>query len=190
VPDRRAELLAEERRLFYVAVTRARERLVVTAVAGGEGDDRPSRFVEELGVGLPETVTAVGRPLTGAGLVAELRHVAATSADPALREAACRRLAAAAGPASDDVPHVASAHPDRWWGLAPLSDDAPLVGARRDGARVAVEGRGLRHLLAALVPGERASGSPAPPARRRWSGRWCTPWPSSAAAPTRWTRQR
>jgi superfamily I DNA/RNA helicase/RecB family exonuclease len=142
VPDRRAELLAEERRLFYVAVTRARERLVVTAVQGGEGEDRPSRFVEELGVGLPEAVTAVGRPLTGAGLVAELRHVAATSPDARLREAACRRLALAAGLPADDpqhdgpqhddphvsVPHVPAAHPDRWWGLAPLSDDAALVG--------------------------------------------------------------
>jgi len=27
-----------------------------------------------------------------------------------------------------DVPHVAAASPDRWWGLAALSDDAPLVG--------------------------------------------------------------
>ena len=133
--DRRAELLAEERRLFYVAVTRARDRLVVTAVAGGE-EDRPSRFVEELGVGVPDRVSAVGRPLTGSGLVAELRHVAATSDDPALREAACRRLAlaarvgtdtdAAAGPGP--VLHVANAHPDRWWGLAPLSEAAPLVG--------------------------------------------------------------
>ena len=126
--DRRTELLAEERRLFYVAVTRARERLVVTAVAGSEGDDRPSRFVEELGVELPERVSAVGRPLTGAGLVAELRHVAATSPDPALREAACRRLALAASLDAEHVPHVAAAHPNRWWGLAPLSDDAPLVG--------------------------------------------------------------
>ena len=128
-PDRRAELLAEERRLFYVAVTRARSRLVVTAVSGSEGDDRPSRFVEELGVPLPERVSAVGRPLTGAGLVAELRHVAATSPDPALREAACLRLADAARLDGEHVPHVAAAHPDRWWGLAPLSDDAPLVRA-------------------------------------------------------------
>ncbi len=128
-PDRRTALLAEERRLFYVAVTRARERLVVTAVAGDEGDDRPSRFVEELGVPLPERPTAVGRPLTGAGLVAELRHVAATSPDPALREAACVRLAQAARLDAEHVPHVAAAHPDRWWGLSPLSDGAPLVGA-------------------------------------------------------------
>jgi superfamily I DNA/RNA helicase len=126
--DRRAELLAEERRLFYVAVTRAKERLVVTAVAGDEGEDRPSRFLEELGVGLPDRVSAVGRPLTGSGLVAELRHVAATSPDPALREAACRRLARVASLDAPDVPHVAAAHPERWWGLDPLSDGAPLVG--------------------------------------------------------------
>jgi RecB family exonuclease len=126
--DRRAELLAEERRLFYVAVTRARERLVVTAVHGAEGDDRPSRFVEELGVDLPERPRAVGRPLTGAGLLAELRHVATSAPDPALREAACRRLALAAGHTSDAVPHLPGADPERWWGLAPLSDDAPLVG--------------------------------------------------------------
>ena len=128
-PDRRAELLAEERRLFYVAVTRARERLVVTAVAGAEGDDRPSRFVEELGIPVPDRVSAVARPLTGSGLVAELRHVAATADDPALREAACRRLALVARGDAEQVPDVAAASPDRWWGLAPLSDDAPLVGA-------------------------------------------------------------
>jgi superfamily I DNA/RNA helicase/RecB family exonuclease len=132
VPDRRAELLAEERRLFYVAVTRARARLVVTAVAGSDGEERPSRFVEELGVQVPERPTPVGRPLTGAGVVAELRHVAATSDSPALREAAARRLAALARAATGDEPAVgrafAAAHPDRWWGLAPLSDDAPLVG--------------------------------------------------------------
>ena len=44
-------LLAEERRLFYVAATRARERLVVTAVKSPEDDgEQPSRFVDELGV--------------------------------------------------------------------------------------------------------------------------------------------
>ncbi len=125
--DRRAGLLAEERRLFYVAVTRARERLVVTAVAGGEsGEDRPSRFLSELGVEVPEAAVPVGRPLTGSGLLAELRTVAATSPDPALREAACRRLALLAA-GGDAVPPVALADPSRWWGLAPLSDDGPLV---------------------------------------------------------------
>ena len=45
------ELLQEERRLFYVACTRARSRLVVTAVASAEDDgEQPSRFLAELGV--------------------------------------------------------------------------------------------------------------------------------------------
>ncbi|HWH28608.1 MAG TPA: ATP-dependent DNA helicase [Mycobacteriales bacterium] len=131
---RRAELLAEERRLFYVAVTRASERLVVTAVAAdgaGAGQDRPSRFLEELGLDDAELTARPGavRPLTTAALVAELRRVAARSDDPALREAACRRLAALAGAQTAlDVPSTALADPGRWWGLAPLSDDAPVVG--------------------------------------------------------------
>ena len=127
-PDRRAELLAEERRLFYVAVTRARERLVITAVAGAEGDDRPSRFLGELGVEVPERPQPVGRPLTPSGLVAELRQVAADpGAGAALREAACRRLARLASPDGGAPRLAAAAHPDRWWGMAALSDDGPLV---------------------------------------------------------------
>ena len=48
-------LLAEERRLFYVACTRARERLLVTAVRSPEDDgEQPSRFVDELDVPTPE----------------------------------------------------------------------------------------------------------------------------------------
>jgi len=132
VPDRRADLLADERRLFYVAVTRARERLVVTAVAAGDsGVDRPSRLLSELGVEVPAAARSLGRPLTGAGLVAELRRVAAEEEDSALREAACRRLAAVArpDPAAAGAPApLAAAHPDRWWGLSPLSDTRPLVG--------------------------------------------------------------
>ena len=44
-----AERLAEERRLFHVAVSRARRRLLVTAVDAPDDEGAPSRFLGELG---------------------------------------------------------------------------------------------------------------------------------------------
>ncbi|MFJ8197461.1 UvrD-helicase domain-containing protein [Streptomyces sp. NPDC096152] len=123
-------LLAEERRLFYVAATRARERLVVTAVkAPADDGDQPSRFVTELGVEPRDVTGRPRRPLAVAALVAELR---ATTVDPqvsdTLREAAAHRLARLAALADEDGrPLVPAAHPDRWWGMAePTESRAPL----------------------------------------------------------------
>ncbi len=124
-PPTLVSLLAEERRLFYVAVTRARERLVVTAVRSPHDDgDQPSRFLDELGVPPAAVEMRPVQPLTLAGLVAELR---ATSVDPSisngLRAAAASRLAELASASDEDgEPLVSFAHPDRWWGLAELSD--------------------------------------------------------------------
>ncbi|GAA2534324.1 ATP-dependent DNA helicase [Streptomyces koyangensis] len=131
-------LLAEERRLFYVAATRAAERLVVTAVkAPAEDGDQPSGFLTELGVEPKDVSSRPRRPLSVAALVAELR---ATTVDPrvsaTLREAAAHRLAKLAALTDEDGrPLVPTAHPDRWWGmreptrsLVPLRDrDAPVV---------------------------------------------------------------
>jgi superfamily I DNA/RNA helicase/RecB family exonuclease len=131
-------LLAEERRLFYVAATRARERLVVTAVkAPADDGDQPSRFLAELGVEPKDVTGRPRRPLAVASLVAELR---ATTVDPrvsdTLREAAARRLARLAALCDEDGrPLVPSAHPYRWWGMfepteskVPLRDrDQPVV---------------------------------------------------------------
>ncbi|MGY1719610.1 ATP-dependent helicase [Blastococcus sp. SYSU DS0552] len=126
--DRRALALAEERRLFYVACTRARRRLVVTAVEGAlDGADAgasASRFLDLVSPPPPDgrPLTELPRALTLPALVAELRRaVTDPHTPPARRSAAAallRRLA------DEGVPGAA---PARWWGLAPLSDDAPLV---------------------------------------------------------------
>ncbi|WP_093906740.1 ATP-dependent DNA helicase [Streptomyces sp. cf386] len=123
-------LLAEERRLFYVAATRARERLVVTAVkAPADDGDQPSRFLTELGAEPKDVTGRPRRPLSVAALVAELR---ATTVDPrvsdTLREAAARRLARLASLADEDGrPLVPSAHPYRWWGMfEPTESKVPL----------------------------------------------------------------
>lgn len=123
-------LLAEERRLFYVAATRARERLVVTAVkAPADDGDQPSRFLTELGVEPADVTGRPRRPLAVAALVAELR---ATTVDPRvsepLREAAARRLARLAALTDEDGrPLVPSAHPYRWWGMwDPTESKVPL----------------------------------------------------------------
>ncbi|MEU6999395.1 ATP-dependent DNA helicase [Nonomuraea sp. NPDC046570] len=118
-----AKLLAEERRLFYVAATRARKRLVVTAVGGEDTDERPSRFLTEL---LPGAVEEAGgddraRWLNMSALVADLRSaVTDPTKSGKMRQKAAEQLArlAAAG--------VQGAHPNDWYALTPISDDRPL----------------------------------------------------------------
>ncbi|MFI8825813.1 ATP-dependent helicase [Streptomyces sp. NPDC053431] len=123
-------LLAEERRLFYVAATRARDRLVVTAVkAPAEDGDQPSRFLTELGQEPKDVAGRPRRPLAVAALVAELRATTVDpEASPELRAAAAERLARLAALADEDGnPLVPAAHPDRWWGLAePTRSAVPL----------------------------------------------------------------
>jgi superfamily I DNA/RNA helicase/RecB family exonuclease len=145
-----AALLDEERRLFYVAATRARRGLLVTAVdpstTGSGGEEQPSRFLAELaGTRVSpldldpeqqsdvdtevegETESGVrpavlGRPLTLPSLVAELRTVVTDPAQPTgQREAAAAQLARLAAAG------VAGADPDEWWGLRELSDARGLV---------------------------------------------------------------
>ncbi|MDI5970411.1 UvrD-helicase domain-containing protein [Streptomyces sp. SL13] len=141
-------LLAEERRLFYVAVTRASERLVVTAVKGPADDgDQPSRFLAELGVEPRDVTARPRRPLAVAALVAELRATTVDPAvSPALRRAAAARLARLAALTDDEgYALVPAAHPQRWWGLRePTHAESPL----RDPAQpVALSGSALGQLV-------------------------------------------
>ena len=151
-----AKLLAEERRLFYVAVTRARRRLVVTAAGGEDTDLRPSRFLTEL-AGDDVPIERVGgghgahRWLSMPALVADLRRAAAETGRPlAVRQAAAAQLArlAAAG--------VRAAHPRDWYALTELSDARSIVAGgetvRLSPSQVESFTRcGLRWLLEAAV---------------------------------------
>jgi len=120
-----APQIAEERRLFYVAATRARRRLVVTAVAGD--DEQPSRFLDEIDpVEGERPYVSVPRGVHLPDLVATLRAVVC---DPGA--AAPERQAAAGELGRLARAGVAGAHPDEWWGLSPLSDDGPVADPER-----------------------------------------------------------
>ncbi|MDN5749570.1 MAG: ATP-dependent helicase, partial [Pseudonocardia sp.] len=120
--SRVAPLLAEERRLFYSACTRARHSLLVSAVQGE--DEQPSRFLDELDPAPAEraerAVHRPGRSLVLAELVGELRRAVCTP-EPGVRGE--RAAAALARLAEAGVP---GAHPDEWYGLAPPSSTLPL----------------------------------------------------------------
>ncbi len=122
------ELLMEERRLFYVACTRARERLVVTAVKSSDDEgEQPSRFLDDLYPAEAEhrAVHVAGRPrrpLSLAGLVADLRRtVTDPEASEALREVAARRLSQLATETVGERPLVPAADPSQWWGTRSAS---------------------------------------------------------------------
>ncbi len=122
-----AKLLNEERRLFYVAVTRARRQLVVTASGSDDSQERPSRFLAELAgdeIEVEDIAGAAPRWLSLPALTADLRRAAADpDRPPALRRAAAAQLArlAAAG--------VRGAHPGQWYQLTELSDPGPIPAA-------------------------------------------------------------
>lgn len=131
--SRTAVAVADERRLFLVACSRARRRLLVTAVDDGGGDAAPSRFLVELAAllagdvddtapvvsadGLLEVAPAVRRTLSLPSIVAALRaRVTADDPDPRVAEMLARLADAG----------VPGAHPDDWFGVAEPSTDEPL----------------------------------------------------------------
>ena len=125
------ELLAEERRLFYVACTRARERLILTAVVSADEDgEQPSRFLAELEVEPVPVTGRPARPLSLPGVVAHLRRTLADETQPEpLREAAARRLARLGAESADGRQLVPAADPGTWWGTRALTEAATPIRA-------------------------------------------------------------
>lgn len=137
--SRTAPLLADERRLFLVACTRARRRVLVTAVDSVSGDTElvRSRFVDEL-LGTDSAATESSqdtdpeivpddvrtRVLALPALIAELRSVVCdpfvAEHEPERQQRAAQQLArlARAG--------VRGAHPSDWYGTADPSTAQPL----------------------------------------------------------------
>ncbi len=115
--DRRRAALHDELRLFVRAISRARHRLLVTAV--DDDDQSPSAFFGFL----PDPLPADERhahPLTLRGLVARHRRVLTTSSDPAARAVAAGQLRLLA---EAEVP---GADPDGWFGVRRPSAERPL----------------------------------------------------------------
>ncbi|MCX6500884.1 MAG: PD-(D/E)XK nuclease family protein, partial [Microbacterium sp.] len=126
VGDRRRGVLHDELRLFARSVSRARARLVVTAV--DDDDTGPSPFFELLP---PPGAPPAEHPLSLRGLVAQHRRTLTEGRAPAtVRAHAAGQLAvlAAAG--------VPGAAPEDWYGGRGPSSTAPLHDPAREPVRV------------------------------------------------------
>lgn len=129
VLDRRRGALHDELRLFVRAVSRARKRLLVTAV--DDDDLSPSAFFAFLPTPDPaDAHPSAEHPLTLRGLVARHRRALTTSPSAAVREEAAGQLAVLARE------RVAGADPAEWYGVTAPSTSMPLRDLLAQGARV------------------------------------------------------
>jgi RecB family exonuclease len=117
VLDERRLVLDDELRMFALAVSRARDRVLLAAVVND--DESRSVLMDLLPPDTP--LLAEGSPLTLRGTTGRLRRLLTSrGVDPRTRSAAASSLAQLAELG------VPGASPDDWHGLLPLSSDAPL----------------------------------------------------------------
>jgi superfamily I DNA/RNA helicase/RecB family exonuclease len=153
----------EDRRVFYVAATRATGRCIVTTSPGPSRRGEPSRFIEELAGELPEVEAQADLPpLTFAEAAARHRRLLA---DPTAGEA--ERVAALAGIAEICKldPSCSAAQPSEWWwrwewteGAVPIraqqahDDDLPPDKLRTSYSRISTyDNCGLQYLLSVVL---------------------------------------
>jgi len=127
--DRLRRNEAEDRRVFYVALTRASRRCIVSASPGPTRKGSPSRFVAEIAGVMPDIeARPESLPLTFSEAAARCRRVLAdTSASPAERIAA---LATVARICAQD-PGCTTARPGEWWWRWDWSEGAIPINAQR-----------------------------------------------------------
>lgn len=144
--DREVEAIADDRRTFYVAATRATDRTIFTVSTGSGGRGRPSRFLGEFGA-VPEALALEERPaLTLGEMSSRLRRTLAR-ADTSPTEKVAAAVALAEVPGTD---------PTRWYGRwgwtegsVPLAKDAKL---RTSYSRLGVfQNCGLQYLLQTVL---------------------------------------
>ncbi|MGP6175698.1 ATP-dependent helicase [Microbacterium sp. A196] len=129
VLDRRRDALHDELRLFVRAVSRARTRILVTAV--DDDTTGPSAFFSFLPAPPPSSQhPAAEHPLTLRGLVAKHRRTLTSTTNPAERVAAAQQLRLLA------EAEVSGAAPAEWYGIAEPSTTAPLHDLQVEAARV------------------------------------------------------
>lgn len=145
-PPSRSARLADERRVFHVAVSRATRELVLTGVASAdENGAQPSGFLRDiarlleinldadLGPAPAHTRGYPRRPLNALGAVAALRRTAVEGDDPRVTNAVAHRLARLAlltDPAGETL--MRGAHPGTWWGFRKRTvNDRPLHDPQR-----------------------------------------------------------
>jgi ATP-dependent exoDNAse (exonuclease V) beta subunit len=114
-------LMQDEQRLFHVALTRAKNSLLITAVQ--REDEEPSQFFETIEVmqsGVDDedkVITPVPRPITIPALVAELR----SQLDGENAQTAAQLLKSMSNNGID------LANPNSWIGSVALSTDKPVI---------------------------------------------------------------
>ena len=112
----RAQILADETRAFLVATSRAKRRLLITAV--DNADLTPSPFLALPGTEPQRIATSEDFPLDLRGLVAAARTAVLGGGEQAKLAAELLAEMWAYG--------VPGASPDHWYGIQPLSTAAPL----------------------------------------------------------------
>ena len=155
---------AEDRRVFYVAATRASYRCIVTTSPGPSRRGEPSRFIAEIATEIPEVETSTEdkAPLTFSEAAARYRKILG---DPAA--APGRRVAALAGIARtcELDPSCSAARPSEWWwrwdwtegsvpirAQQPARDDLPLDKLRTSYSRISTyDNCGLQYLLSVAM---------------------------------------